>query len=56
MEEKILEMQERMTDDCKNCPYKNKCNNQCAEEKLIFNPNLLKYLPKSSKRKIKSDR
>lgn len=40
MEEKILNMQENIEDDCKNCPHKEKCNNQCMEEKAIYNPNL----------------
>lgn len=42
MEEMILEAQESMEDDCKNCPYNKdyKCRNQCYEEAEIYNPNL----------------
>ena len=40
MEEMILTMQESMEDDCKNCPYKNNCKNQCDEITVIYNPNL----------------
>lgn len=40
MEERILEKQESMEEDCKNCPYKNQCKNQCMEIVKIFNPNL----------------
>ena len=40
MEEMILERQESMEDDCKNCPYKNKCRNQCEEVTEVYNPNL----------------
>lgn len=39
-EEKILARQESMEDDCKNCPYNKRCNNQCEEVTMINNPNL----------------
>ena len=40
MEEKILKLQESLTDDCHNCPYKEKCNNQCMKVEEHYNPNL----------------
>ena len=40
MEEKILERQESMEDNCKNCSYKKKCYNQCNEVTESYNSNL----------------
>ena len=40
MEEKIFERQESIEDDCKGCPYKRKCYNQCNEVTENRNPNL----------------
>ena len=42
IEEMILERQESIIDECHNCPYKGKCNNQCMEEEEHYNPNLPK--------------
>ena len=42
IEEMILERQESIADECHNCPYKGKCNNQCMEVEEHYNPNLRK--------------
>ena len=49
MEEMILERQESEFDECHNCPYKGKCNNQCMEVEEHYNPNLQQkesFIPK----------
>lgn len=40
MEEMILEKQESMKEDCKCCPHKENCNNECMKVTEIYNPNL----------------
>ena len=44
IEEMILERQESIADECHNCPYKGKCNNQCMEVEEHYNPNLRKMM------------
>ena len=41
-EDRILEYQERESNDCAGCEFasKEKCRNQCMEIHYIYNPNL----------------
>ena len=40
VEDFIFERQESIEDECKNCPHKTNCNNQCNKTREIYNPNL----------------
>lgn len=43
-EKLILERQESESDDCKNCPYKENCKNQCERiTEKYFNWEVLRY-------------
>lgn len=42
-EDKILNMQESIGDDCKNCEYKECCRSQCMKVKEIYNPVIAPY-------------
>lgn len=51
IEERILEAEdfENTSDDCHNCPYKEKCFNQCMELKTIYNPVIMAMIAKKGK-------
>lgn len=42
-EDKILNMQESIADDCKDCEHKKYCRSQCMEIKEIYNPVIAPY-------------